>query len=76
MSKAKPATAVKPAGLDPETLACGGGEDYELLFTVSPGPWTAARLARRLGVRVSEIGRIVRQAAGGRAQAPPGWRHF
>ena len=38
--------------------ALGGGEDYELLFTVRPGAPSAAVLARRLGCRVSEIGVI------------------
>jgi len=59
-------------GLDPVTLALGGGEDYELLFTLRPAGPSAARLARRLGVPVTEIGRVV-------AGAPPrsrGWRHF
>ena len=68
--------ACRRAGLDPAALARGGGEDYELLFTLEPGAPSAARLARQLGVRVSEIGRVVRRPAAGRAPAPPGWRHF
>ncbi len=63
-------------GLDPEVLARAGGGDYELLFTVGPGAPSAARLARRLGVRVSEIGRVVRRPAGARAATRRGWRHF
>ena len=49
------------AGADPEALARGGGEDYELLFTLAPGTASAPLLARRLGVRVTEIGRVVRR---------------
>ena len=64
------------AGLDPEALARGGGEDYELLFTVGPGAPAAKRLSRQLGVRVTEIGRFVRRAAAGPAPARRGWRHF
>jgi thiamine-monophosphate kinase len=64
------------AGLDPEALASGGGEDYELLFTVGPRARSAAWLARRLGVRVTEIGRVVRGAPAGRSPAGRGWRHF
>ncbi len=64
------------AGLDPAALARGGGEDYELLFTLGRGAPSEARLARRLGVRVTEIGRLVGRAAGGPAPAGRGWRHF
>ena len=64
------------AGLDPEALARGGGEDYELLFTLAPGAPSAQRLSRRLGVRVTEIGRVVRRPAAGRSPRPRGWRHF
>ncbi len=47
--------------LKPLSLALGGGEDYELLFSLRAG--TAARipseeLSRRLGVRVTPIGRV------------------
>jgi thiamine-monophosphate kinase len=62
-------------GLDPERLALTGGEDYELLFTLRPaGPGPPA-LSRRLGVPVSEIGRVVRAPAG-RPLPQGGWRHF
>jgi thiamine-monophosphate kinase len=65
------------AGVDPEALARGGGEDYELLFTLAPGTASAGWLSRRLGVRVTEIGRVVRRrGAAGRPRAPRGWRHF
>jgi len=62
-------------GLDPERLARTGGEDYELLFTLRPAGPGAAALSRRLGVRVSQIGRLVR-ADGAREVSQGGWRHF
>ncbi len=44
---------------DAERLACSGGEDYELLFTVPPR--AAARLARlALGCRTTCVGEMVR----------------
>jgi thiamine-monophosphate kinase len=64
------------AGLDPEALARGGGEDYELLFTLAPGAPSAQRLSRRLGVRVTEIGRVVRRPVSGPPPPLRGWRHF
>ena len=68
--------ACRRAGLDPEALARGGGEDYELLFTLPPGAPPAQRLSRRLGVRVSEIGRVLRRPPAGASPRPRGWRHF
>ncbi len=44
---------------DDLALAMGGGEDYELVFCLRPGH-SPRELTRRLGVRVSRIGRIVR----------------
>jgi thiamine-monophosphate kinase len=67
--------ACRRAGVDPERLARGGGEDYELLFTVRPGGPSAALLSRRLGVPVSAIGRLVPGSRRGRPR-PRGWRHF
>jgi thiamine-monophosphate kinase len=66
------------AGLDPLTLALGGGEDYELLFTVRPGGPSSALLARRLGVDVTEIGCITarRGLRGLPARLAGGWTHF
>jgi thiamine-monophosphate kinase len=70
--------ACRRAGLDAERLALAGGEDYELLFSVRAGGPGAAALARRLGVRVTEIGRFQRGAP--RVHGVPmgvlGWRHF
>ncbi|HJO22583.1 MAG: thiamine-phosphate kinase [Myxococcota bacterium] len=59
-------------GLEPLALALGGGEDYELLFTLRPRGPSAAWLSQRLGVAVTEIGRVVV----GRRQEQRGWRHF
>ena len=71
------AAACARLGLDPERLALGGGEDYELLFTLRPSGPSAAVLERRLGVRTTQIGRVVRAGAARRAgPRPGGWRHF
>ncbi|MGE4606772.1 MAG: thiamine-phosphate kinase [Myxococcota bacterium] len=61
-------------GLDPVALATGGGEDYELLFTVRANGPTRARIAGNLGCRVTEIGSVVR--GGAKASDAAGWRHF
>jgi thiamine-monophosphate kinase len=61
-------------GLEPEALVRRGGEDYELLFAMRPGGPDTGALTRRLGVRVSELGRIRRGAP--RAVCGGGWRHF
>lgn len=62
-------------GLDAERLALAGGEDFELLFTLRPDGPSSAALAARLGVAVTEIGRLVRRAHGARRRRG-GWRHF
>lgn len=62
------------AGLDPERLARGGGEDYELLFTIRPRAASAAVLARRLKAPVTEIGVVTARPGEGSREA--GWRHF
>ncbi|MFP6654919.1 MAG: thiamine-phosphate kinase [Myxococcota bacterium] len=53
--------ACSDLGLDPIELMVGGGEDYELLFGVAGKSLDAdpLRLTERLGVPVSEIGRVV-----------------
>ena len=71
--------ACRDLGLDPNRLCLAGGEDYELLFTLRPqaaGRNPTAALSRRLGVPVSELGRITR--APGISGVPDcgGWRHF
>lgn len=68
--------------LDPAQVALHAGEDYELLFTLGPpsGKSTSAlALARRLGVRVSQIGEITANpglAGLPRSAGEPGFRHF
>ncbi len=64
---------------DDLSLALGGGEDYELLFCLSPGR-SQAELSRRLGVPVRHIGSIVRgrelrvrDARDGSASQVRGW---
>jgi thiamine-monophosphate kinase len=74
------AAACARAGRDPLRLALAGGEDYELLFTARGPAARAGALARRLGVAVTEIGRIEagRPALLGlpRGLGPGGFRHF
>jgi thiamine-monophosphate kinase len=73
----------RPRGC-PELLALTGGEDLELLFSVRPAGPDARSLSSRLGVPVSEIGRIQPgegvqvETADGRSitPGPGGWRHF
>jgi len=69
--------------LDPLQLALHGGEDFELLFTVSARD--AARLPRRVdGAPITRIGEIrtndegVRISEGARVWElnPGGWKHF
>ena len=50
-------TAYRAAVGEDPALALGGGEDYELLFCLRHAV-AASALTRRLGVRVSRIGRI------------------
>ncbi len=64
-------------------LALHGGEDFELLFTVSPE--NVARLPRRVdGVSVTHIGEIKESSEGIKISEgarvwqldPGGWEHF
>jgi len=75
------------AGRDPLAWALGGGEDYELLFSVpaARAAGLAARVAGETGTAVSVIGELVEAGAGRRlvtadgASVPlaaEGWRHF
>jgi thiamine-monophosphate kinase len=66
------------AGLDGDALALRGGEDYELLFAIRGARPPAEMLSRRLGVPVTELGRVerVRAPATRRQARPGGWRHF
>ncbi len=74
---------LRKLGFDPLGLALNGGDDYELLFTVSP--WMAARLPAKIaGVPITIIGEIARDnqilligAAGQARQIPEGgWDPF
>jgi thiamine-monophosphate kinase len=67
------AAGCRALGLDPVATALAGGDDYELLFAVRPQGPSAAALARRLGVRVSELGRVERGPAGRHGR---GFDHF
>jgi thiamine-monophosphate kinase len=67
--------------LDPLQLALHGGEDFELLFTVSPN--NVSRLPRKVdGTQITRIGEIrdqgIRISEGSRIWElnPGGWRHF
>jgi thiamine-monophosphate kinase len=58
---------------DAATLALEGGEDYELLFSVRPGNTTRlARVAQRLGCRVTCVGRVTAKRAGLTLRRPDG----
>jgi thiamine-monophosphate kinase len=72
------------AGSDPVAAALGGGDDYELLFTVRPRHRGRLRGARRrigdlpitrIGVVTRGPGLVVRDASGGR-ELPHGFEHF
>jgi len=74
--------ACRAAGASAEDLLLGGGEDFELLFSVRPGAGGAAALSRRLGVEVTEIGWLEPGAGVGvlgasqNRDVEAGWRHF
>lgn len=73
-------------GTDPEAMALGGGEDFELVATLPPGAvaGAAARLRDRFGTPLADIGEVVPGtgvlAVGpdGRERPlePRGWDHF
>lgn len=54
------AAACLRLGLDADVLALSGGEDFELLFSVSAKAPAASVIGKRIGCRVSEIGRLRR----------------
>ena len=70
------AAACAKAGLAADAARLAGGEDYELLFCLPPSAPSAAVLAHKLGVRVSEIGRVTRQAGLTGLPELDGWSHF
>jgi thiamine-monophosphate kinase len=85
-ARIEPARVPRPPGLraarrgrpDAERLVLAGGEDYELLFSVRARGPGAAELARRLGLPVTEIGRLESGPPRVHGVAPGvlGWRHF
>ncbi|MFO0689221.1 MAG: thiamine-phosphate kinase [Myxococcota bacterium] len=70
--------ACSRSGIDPLVLQATGGEDYELLFALAPGRAAAdpVRLGRRLGVRVSRIGRVVAGQGIAGLPTPSAGHHF
>jgi len=70
--------ACRELGVDPVELQSGGGEDYELLFALAPNAAVrgSTALEKRLGVPVSEIGRVVRRAGIRGIPATSSGHHF
>jgi thiamine-monophosphate kinase len=75
-----------PAGLDPLELALGGGEDYELCFTIVPerADKAASKVEATTGTRVHVVGEVTEEAGGRvlvvdgieRPLAREGWDHL
>lgn len=63
-------------GADPLALLVGGGEDFELLFTLRPGAPSPGVLRHRLGVEVTEIGTMERRPGLRGLPGELGFRHF
>jgi thiamine-monophosphate kinase len=62
-------------GIDPITLAFGGGEDYELLLTVTESAWSDLdRRLRAIGVWGTVIGTVVPESEGVTWRGPDGFR--
>jgi thiamine-monophosphate kinase len=61
------------SGLD---FALNGGEDFELVFTISPDdvPWAAERIRRQTGTPMSVIGRVLPAQQGMVLVSPDGKR--
>jgi len=80
------ARAARLLGSDPIAAALHGGEEYELLFTARPhDERRVLALGKRLGLRVTAIGRILPRRDGvsvigsdgqRKALIPAGWEHF
>jgi thiamine-monophosphate kinase len=69
--------ACRRLGLEPTAVLVGGGEDYELLFSLPARRCDPVALTRRLGVQVTEVGRFVAEpGVRGLAAGEGGWRHF
>jgi thiamine-monophosphate kinase len=80
------ARAARLLDRDPGAAALHGGEEYELLFTARPhDERRVLALGKRLGLRVTAIGRILPRRDGvsvigsdgqRKALVPAGWEHF
>ncbi len=77
-------TAYRAVVGDDLELALSGGDDYELLFCM-PERYSGDELSRRLGVRVTRIGRVMKRGSGlkiANLAKPPyagalrGWDHL
>ena len=80
--RSRAAAAVLARHPDLEAAAWAGGDDYELLFTAAPDLGGEVRaLSRRLGLAVTEIGRVVAgetaifRVPGGGTVPLAGWTH-
>ena len=69
------AASCRALGRNPDDLLFGGGEDYELLFTVRPAGPSLPSLRKRLGVAVTAIGTVTR-GRGLRGIRGGGFAHF
>lgn len=74
-----------PDAVERHSLQCEGGDDYELLFTLSEAEWLSLQSeAERRGWQVTAIGRVeaatgLRLSLAGHPVDPPartGWDHF
>jgi thiamine-monophosphate kinase len=74
-----------PDAVERHSLQCEGGDDYELLFTLSEAEWLSLQPeAERQGWQVTAIGRVeaatgLRLSLAGHPVDPPtrtGWDHF
>jgi len=70
--------ACRSLGVDPESLIATGGEDYELLFALRPGPRgpDLASAAERLGVAIQRVGEVVRAPGIEGLPEAPAAHHF
>ncbi len=71
--------------IDPLNIALSGGEDYELIFTVTPELWNVYKeeLKRKTNINLTPIGRIIEMGFKALTLdkktinlSPEGWEHF
>lgn len=67
--------ACEGLSLDPTETLLAGGEDYELLFSVRAKGPDSKRLSARMGLPVSEVGRVI-EGRGVSAPKVSGFKHF